>query len=171
VFFSTVLLYLYIGAELLAFIFLIVYVGAIAILFLFVIMLLQLRVQALFTTGLRPSVEKAVALTAIVVGLGMFDRAANALVNFFAVSDSVAMKTVVSGCEEVVGFVNNKFADILMFSDVLYTYHASLCFELGLVLLTALLGAIILATTTKSSTPTIASVKNAARQPGGGVNT
>jgi NADH-quinone oxidoreductase subunit J len=144
VFFSTVLLYLYIGAEFLAFIFLIVYVGAIAILFLFVIMLLQLKLQAFFATGLKPSVEKTVTLTAVVVGLGMFDRAASALVDFFAVSDSVAIKTIVGGCEEVVGFVNNRFADILMFSDVLYTYHASLFFELGLILLTALLGAIVL---------------------------
>lgn len=46
VFFSTVILYLYVGAEFLAFLFLIVYVGAIAILFLFVIMLLQLKVVA-----------------------------------------------------------------------------------------------------------------------------
>ena len=43
VFFTTVLLYIYVGAEFLAFLFLIVYVGAIAILFLFVIMLLNLK--------------------------------------------------------------------------------------------------------------------------------
>lgn len=43
VFFSAALLYLYVGAEFLAFLFLIVYVGAIAILFLFVIMLLHLK--------------------------------------------------------------------------------------------------------------------------------
>jgi NADH-quinone oxidoreductase subunit J len=43
VFFSAASLYLYAGAEFLAFLFLIVYVGAIAILFLFVIMLLHLK--------------------------------------------------------------------------------------------------------------------------------
>lgn len=43
VFFSVVILYLYAGAEFLAFTFLIVYVGAIAILFLFVIMLLNVK--------------------------------------------------------------------------------------------------------------------------------
>ena len=43
IFFNTVVLYLYAGAEFLAFLFLIVYVGAIAILFLFVIMLLHLK--------------------------------------------------------------------------------------------------------------------------------
>lgn len=43
VFFSAAILYLFVGAEFLAFLFLIVYVGAIAILFLFVIMLLQLK--------------------------------------------------------------------------------------------------------------------------------
>ena len=43
IFFSAVILYLYVGAEYLAFLFLIVYVGAIAILFLFVIMLLHIK--------------------------------------------------------------------------------------------------------------------------------
>lgn len=43
IFFTTILLFLYAGAEFLAFLFLIVYVGAIAILFLFVIMLLNLK--------------------------------------------------------------------------------------------------------------------------------
>lgn len=101
VFFSTVLLYLYVGAEFLAFLFLIVYVGAIAILFLFVIMLLHLKetvaAPAFVTTG-------AAALFMPAVGLLIFsleDMVGYSLAEFFTLSDQLNAKAVSSDTSDV----------------------------------------------------------------------
>lgn len=102
VFFSTVVLYLYVGAEFLAFLFLIVYVGAIAILFLFVIMLLNLKELA--SVNLY---ERLVAsffffffVTAAVVGLD--DAVSYGLSHFLSESDLLAFATEPSRVEELV---------------------------------------------------------------------
>lgn len=146
VFFSTVVLYLYVGAEFLAFLFLIVYVGAIAILFLFVIMLLQLKVVAVVQWGLALARAKVLAVSVVIAVVGLTDILATSLSSFFTISDTTVFNNTYTAAEELVWFVNSKTVDILIFSNLLYGYHAFLFFAAGLLLLTAMLGAIILAT-------------------------
>jgi len=143
VFFSTVTLYLYVGAEFLAFLFLIVYVGAIAILFLFVIMLLHLK--PLVGPKLRLSL-RTVGLIVLVYCLGLEDILANSLTQLFASHTTNSVSNSAVSTEALVWFVNSRFSDILAFSNLLYTYHCFLFFISALLLLTAMLGAIILAT-------------------------
>jgi NADH:ubiquinone oxidoreductase subunit 6 (subunit J) len=103
VFFSTVVLYLYIGAEFLAFLFLIVYVGAIAILFLFVIMLLQLKVLVdLVLDRLGFSRSKPAAAIAVITVLGLNDALATSLSRFLTSGDVAVFKTVATTTEELV---------------------------------------------------------------------
>lgn len=145
VFFTTTLLYLYAGAEFLAFLFLIVYVGAIAILFLFVIMLLHLKE---LTTSPRPLTHVTLftlALSVSAVIIGTEDIVASELSTLFTTSDAVLFKTASTSTDLLVWFVNNQHTDILTFSHLLYTYHAFLFYLASLLLLTAMLGAIILA--------------------------
>lgn len=102
VFFSTVVLYLYVGAEFLAFLFLIVYVGAIAILFLFVIMLLQLKIipsTQLYFSSPRAKVMAASAPFAV---LGLSDVLTTELSSFFSISDTIVFKTVAKTTAELV---------------------------------------------------------------------
>lgn len=141
VFFSTVLLYLYLGADFLAFLFLIVYVGAIAILFLFVIMLLHL--QPVFEHRLKVAYMIA-GPTVCIYALGLEDLLASSL--GILLGNDMQYYPNIGTNETLVWFVNYRFLDILVFSNFLYTYHCFLFFVSSLLLLTAMLGAIILAT-------------------------
>jgi NADH-quinone oxidoreductase subunit J len=151
VFFATVLLYVYTGAEFLAFLFLIVYVGAIAILFLFVIMLLNLKelttAPTIVTTGAAAIFFPSVIITCI----GIDDTLSYALTLFFVATDIFVFKREATSVDALIWYVNNRFSDILTFSSLLYTYHCFLFFLAGLLLLTAMLGAIILATSATDS--------------------
>jgi NADH-quinone oxidoreductase subunit J len=147
VFFTTTLLYLYAGAEFLAFLFLIVYVGAIAILFLFVIMLLHLKELTAAPRPLTPVTVLVLALSAAAVILGSEDLLAYEMSVFFAAGDSALFSNTSSSSDLLVWFVNNQHTDILTFSHLLYTYHSFLFYLASLLLLTAMLGAIILAAT------------------------
>ena len=149
VFFTTVLLYIYVGAEFLAFLFLIVYVGAIAILFLFVIMLLNLKeltsAPRISGTGWAYALFPTVVLTV----LGLDDLISVALTTFFTISDFLAFRAEdPSSIDALIWYVNNRHTDILTFSSLLYTYYCFLFFLAAILLLTAMLGAIILATST-----------------------
>ena len=102
VFFTTVLLYLYVGAEFLAFLFLIVYVGAIAILFLFVIMLLHLKelstVPVTATRGAAVLFFPSVVLTIV----GIDDMLATAISTFFVMSDGLLFNTEAPSSEALI---------------------------------------------------------------------
>ena len=102
VFFSTVVLYLYVGAEFLAFLFLIVYVGAIAILFLFVIMLLQIKIGADGQGRLGSARAKIAAFITLATVLGLNDTLATSLSQFLVVSDNAVFKTVARTTEELI---------------------------------------------------------------------
>lgn len=145
VFFTTTLLYLYAGAEFLAFLFLIVYVGAIAILFLFVIMLLHLKELTATPRPLTALTVATLGLSAGAVIVGTEDLVASEMSVFFATGDSLLFKTAAASTDLLIWFVNNQHTDILTFSHLLYTYHSFLFYLSGLLLLTAMLGAIILA--------------------------
>jgi NADH-quinone oxidoreductase subunit J len=142
VFFLTITLYIHAGAEFLAFLFLIVYVGAIAILFLFVIILLQIKDTP--ATSQR-SLKTALLLTAPVIGcvaVGLEDTVLQGFIESFTADLSSAVDATV---EAVVYFVNYKFTDIFLFSATLYTQHCFLLIIAAILLLTAILGAIVLA--------------------------
>lgn len=102
VFFSTVALYLHVGAEFLAFLFLIVYVGAIAILFLFVIMLLQLKVVAATSAPFASLRAKLLGATAFITVFGLIDTLATSLSEFFAISNVGTFKATVATTENLV---------------------------------------------------------------------
>lgn len=148
VFFTTVLLYLYTGAEFLAFLFLIVYVGAIAILFLFVIMLLHLKKLNTPLIDITKGAAKATLASVTLVILGLDHTLANGLSVFFTDTDLIKFNTVITSSEAISKFVALNFYDINAFSTALYTSESFLFFLAGLLLLTAMLGAIILATAT-----------------------
>ena len=84
------ILYLYTGAEFLAFLFLIVYVGAIAILFLFVIMLLHIKKPE------APKMPRTITPFFILVFgtcVGIDDAVSYSLEDFFTKSTALVQKS------------------------------------------------------------------------------
>jgi len=141
VFFVTILLYIYAGAEFLAFLFLIVYVGAIAILFLFVIILLQLKDSS---TSLNQKMGVGMLLGSPVVA-ALLLICEDYLTQMF--NELLASRSM-SGPDNITSllyYINYKFSDIFVFSSTLYSSHSFLLFLAGLLLLSAMLGAIALA--------------------------
>jgi NADH-quinone oxidoreductase subunit J len=156
VFFITTLLYIYAGAEFLAFLFLIVYVGAIAILFLFVIILLQIK-DTLTETNVTNTGTVLISLpVAVVVVIGLEDFIIQSFTETFIYNNVQTNTEGVNVVEALTYYVNYKFADILLFSTLLYTEYSFLLFLAALLLLTAIIGAIVLAI----SAVTIPTIKN-----------
>lgn len=144
VFFITTILYIYAGAEFLAFLFLIVYVGAIAILFLFVIILLQIKNTPGTTTNATGNSLIIAPVVAIVI-VGLEDFVTQGFAEAF-IARSVELSSNNSNTiEALVYYVNYKFTDIFLFSTLLYTRYSFLLFLAALLLLTAIIGAIVLA--------------------------
>jgi len=143
VFFLTIAFYIHAGAEFLAFLFLIVYVGAIAILFLFVIILLQIKETntILSTNGRALFITTPVIVFVI---LGLEDGIVQEFVDFSTstISDRIGQQPAL---ESLIYFINYKFTDIFLFSTTLYTHHCFLIALAAILLLTAILGAIVLA--------------------------
>ena len=144
VFFLTIAFYIHAGAEFLAFLFLIVYVGAIAILFLFVIILLQIKET---NTILSTNNGRALFITTpviVFVILGLEDGLVQEFVDFSTstISDRIGQQPAL---ESLIYFINYKFTDIFLFSTTLYTHHCFLIALAAILLLTAILGAIVLA--------------------------
>lgn len=102
VFFTTVLLYLYTGAEFLAFLFLIVYVGAIAILFLFVIMLLHLKKLTSLPRITTSGIGLIFVPSVLLVCVGVDDLLSQALIHFFVSTDVTIFKTVLISSDALV---------------------------------------------------------------------
>jgi NADH:ubiquinone oxidoreductase subunit 6 (subunit J) len=61
-------------------------------------------------------------------------------------SESLLMTTEPTSLSALKHYVLNQHSDILSFSDILYRFNAALFFLVSLLLLTAMLGAIVLAT-------------------------
>lgn len=122
------------------------YVGAIAILFLFVIMLIHLKEAPkgpLFVTS--GAAALILPLTAF-IAFGIEDSISYTLFEFFTLNDTANLSLEQSMIDSVTHFMNYSSRDIKIFSSFLYTFHSSLFFIASLLLLTAMLGAIILAT-------------------------
>ncbi len=129
------------SAEFLGYLFLIVYVGAIAILFLFVIMLLNVRQLTATTQPILPRPTNFFS--------GVFAAISSCIVLKFLTGLFFAIEGVTKNGDVVVHLlpsaVNYRGADILAFSELLYTQHAALFTLATLLLLSAMIGAIVLA--------------------------
>lgn len=135
-FFNAAGLFLFLGAEFLAFILLIVYVGAVAVLFLFVVMMLDVKAEKL--------VESKMALQRYVpVGLGL---GAVLLLQMMIVAGTWP-------APEALGpqMVSEQVTNTRGLGQVLYTDYALLFQMAGLILLTAMIGAIVLTLRTRRS--------------------
>lgn len=145
VFFIAVVLFVSAKSEFLALTFLIVYVGAIAILFLFVIMLLN--VKELVSAPVSKFVLSQVAAFhfAVPSSAVLTSSIALAIGSFISKSDIVQFGTEPTSVSFLIDFVSYRFLDIHMFSEQLYTYYCCTFSLTALLLLTAMLGAIILA--------------------------
>ena len=150
VFISSILLLLSIRVEFLSMILLIVYIGAIAILFLFVIMLLNLKdpQKANFSWNLRTAL-----LTIFFAGLSL--KGYNVLITGIYVNayyNNAAFVDLIGTGQQALDqadyYLRYGLNDIALFSDLLYTSHAPLFLLSSLVLLTAMIGAIVLAMST-----------------------
>ena len=128
-FFNAAGLFVLLGAEFLAMILVIVYVGAVAVLFLFVVMMLDVdfaRLRAGFARYLPFGVGLAVVLLAellLVLGGGRFGI-------------SVAAP---SHAPVVAGMTNTQALGSLLYTRYVFVFQAA-----GMVLLTAMIGAIVL---------------------------
>lgn len=148
VFFQMVIFYLVIGAEFLAFVFLIVYVGAIAILFLFVIMLLNVKELA---NNFKSSFsEGQIILVALLVTAAInFILSFSAdLEMFFLIEQVNTYFFEQTSIARLCFFIVQGYQDIFLFSNSLYNYYSYLFVLVSLLLLTAMIGAIVLATST-----------------------
>jgi NADH-quinone oxidoreductase subunit J len=120
-------LFLLMGAEFLAMILVVVYVGAVAVLFLFVVMLLDVDFARLrqgfvqyLPQGLLIALVVAIELIYVASGLGPSPRAAPAATPVTAISNTAAL------------------------GEVLYTRYFYFFQAAGMILLTAMIGAIVL---------------------------
>lgn len=141
VYFLTVILFIFLGTEFLAFIIFIVYVGAISILFLFVIMLLNLRVVELYTRKI------------LYLPFGGILLLFSTFFFFYILSKEFILSF--EDCS------NNKYnfkplklyllanTNIKQLGELLYNYNAIFVLLIALILLVAMVGAIILVSNSK----------------------
>ncbi|UAJ09189.1 NADH-quinone oxidoreductase subunit J [Polymorphobacter megasporae] len=128
-FFNAAGLFVLLGAEFLAMILVIVYVGAVAVLFLFVVMMLDVdfaQLRAGFAKYLPFGIGLAVVLLAellLILGGGSFGISAPA----------------VSHAPVIAGMTNTQALGSLIYTRYVYIFQAA-----GMVLLTAMIGAIVL---------------------------
>jgi NADH-quinone oxidoreductase subunit J len=149
IFFNTAVLYLSAGAEFLAFTFLIVYVGAIAILFLFVIRLLNVKE---LTSAPRPRLDK-VQKGSVVFAVFSGAHVLTSLIGRFSTYCLHQLTKLPKDSELLIAYVTQQHRDVIKLSTLLYTYYSQLFRLVALLLLTARLGAIVLATTAVASNP------------------
>ena len=130
-FFNAAGLFILLGAEFLAMILVVVYVGAVAVLFLFVVMMLDVDFAELRSGFLKN------APLGLVIGLGLL---AELLLVLGAAAIDPSLKKVASAASPIDPNVTNTVA----LGRVLYTKYAYFFEAAGLILLTAMIGAIVL---------------------------
>lgn len=145
---GTVGIFLLEGAEFLAYIFLIVYVGAVSILFLFVVMLLNVTTFLPYPQLIkgRPAQLFAIAIAATLMARLLYGLR-SAFQQHFFLHSPFQEGSLSRNLEQ---YVNTQHLDITSFF-AMYTDLSSLFLLITFVLLTALLGAIVLATTSVES--------------------
>jgi len=159
VFFSTVLFYLSNGAEYLGLTLMIVYVGAVAVIFLFVLMLLNAKDQA----DMKDLLVYTTQYLAIFILTLFFGRIITHIYSpteaLIASREATSRVLEPTSGEAVEFFVRFQFSDISSIVP-LYTQHGVSFVVLTTILLSALLGAIILATQTTERPVSAQSVCN-----------
>ena len=128
-FFTAAGLFVLLGAEFLAMLLVVVYVGAVAVLFLFVVMMLDVDFSSL-----REGFARYLPIGALVAGV--------LAVEMVLVSAAVAQRGAAAGRSLPTGTPELSNAEAI--GRVLYTDYAYLFQAAGLVLLTAMIGAIVL---------------------------
>jgi NADH-quinone oxidoreductase subunit J len=130
-FFNAAGLFLLIGAEFLAMILVIVYVGAVAVLFLFVVMMLDVDFAELRTGALRYLPVGMLLGIILIVELALV---ASAWTFGDLAVEARAAPTVSGG-----GVSNTQAIGVLLYTDYVFVFQVA-----GLILLTAMIGAIVL---------------------------
>ncbi len=127
-FFSAAGLFVLLGAEFLAMLLVVVYVGAVAVLFLFVVMMLDVD----FST-LRAGFTRYLPFGAIIAGV--------LVIEMLVVTQAVATKGAAAGLTPLAptSVTNAQAIGAVLYTDYVYFFQAA-----GLVLLTAMIGAIVL---------------------------
>lgn len=148
VFFQMVVFYLVIGAEFLAFVFLIVYVGAIAILFLFVIMLLNVKELASSLKSSFSDGQVVLVVALATASINFIFSFSSDLETFFLLEQVNTYFSEQTSIFHLCFFVTQGYQDIFLFSNSLYNYYSYLFILISFLLLTAMIGAIVLATST-----------------------
>jgi len=153
VIFNTIILLLTLKIEFLALTFLIIYLGAIAILFLFVIMMFNLK--KLQTSVMQNNWGYSFIFYIFTIPHFYILICTYIRKYFTAITDeilyvktlqpSVSMQSDMHDLFFILKYKNN---DIFIFSDLFYNYYNILFLTIGIVLLTAMLGSIILALST-----------------------
>jgi len=165
VFFNTVLFYLAAGIEFVGFVFLIVYVGAVAVLFLFVIMLLNVKALTPLQKLIR-SILQFVAIFAFVVVFFYLQIHVMAALSITLLLAHAAFGGFdPKGIDAVVYYVRFTTTDINVLSS-LYTTHSVLFLVITTVLVSALVGAIVLATATTERPTAVSDITLYSKQVG-----
>lgn len=130
-FFNASGLFLVIGAEFLAIILAIVYVGAVAVLFLFVVMMLDVDF-----IRLREGFARHLPL-GLLIGLVLIVELAT--VGFFWKFGNLAVEARAAPAPAVDGLSNTQALGVLIYTDYVFVFELA-----GMILLTAMIGAIVL---------------------------
>lgn len=96
---------------------------------------------------LLPSQKYSMAMAAVAF-VSLISALAKNFVGVLSGSDRVKFASEFPSIDALTYYVRWEFMDILVFGDLLYTYYSFLFMLIALLLLTAMLGAIVLATST-----------------------
>lgn len=135
-FLATVFIYLTIQAEFLAFVFIIVYIGAVAVLFLFVIMLLNVKELTITGGRIGAFLPFVPILPKLLYSLGLGLKQTSIF--------------TFSAFDQTIHYIADLYEDVLTFA-VLYDQHSLLFVLITFILLTAMIGAIVLASSSTDS--------------------
>lgn len=145
VFFHALIFLLALKIEFLSFVFLIVYIGAIAILFLFVIMMFNLKQLTLYRQSYSTWTKKIIFY--YVSGFWLLTKVyliINKYIYLFVLNNITNNRLIVMNQLDIQEILSHKIRDILLFSDLLYTYYAFFFILSSFILFASMIGAIIL---------------------------
>ena len=154
-FFNAAGLFVLLGAEFLAMILVIVYVGAVAVLFLFVVMMLDIDFASL-RAGFARYLPFGLTIAALLFAELLLVLGAS---NFGPIVPSAAHAPVIAGS----GMTNTQALGSLIYTRYVYIFQAA-----GMVLLTAMIGAIVLTHRSRPGTKRQNIGQQVARQAGRG---
>lgn len=138
VFFNAASLLILLGSEFLAMLFIIVYVGAVAVLFLFVIMMLNIKV-----TSLTVSIYRYLPISFIFGSIFLLEFLVLSYIDLSSIDTNNIYLLDSNFINEWTASVIPK-SNIVVLSQLLYTYYFYLFIVSGIILLVSMIGAISL---------------------------